>query len=84
MQIAIPIGFHPFLPGTRVQSRDRPWWGEGIVEPPYTGPFTRIIPLGTFVIHWDGGFRSYGQAKELDLIPVSSSSSGDSHVGPHT
>ena len=75
MQLALPIGFHPYPPGTRVQSRDRPGWGEGIVELPYTGPFTRIIPLGAFVVRWGGDFRSYGQAKALDLISVPSPSS---------
>ena len=57
----IPVGEHPFKPGTYVVSQARPWWGVGKVLCP-DGHHS-----GRFTVQWADGLVTHGQVAELDL-----------------
>ncbi len=58
----IPLGPHPYPPGTVVRSRARPWWGVGVVVDPQSDRG------GLFGVRWGDGLISWGQTAALDLV----------------
>lgn len=58
----IPVGAHPYPPGTRVACDERPWWGLGVAF---------VDRGGVFAIRWADGMVSRGtHATKLVLHSV--------------
>ena len=55
----IPVGPHPFPPGTLVVSGARPWFGVGVVEP------VDERSRGRFSVRWSDHTITRGQVPEM-------------------